>query len=61
MNDKDRKNLELLLSHCQLMERHVEYFGDDKEEYMDNEHYQAACGFELLEIGNILIDYQMNS
>ena len=61
MNDKDRKNLELLLSHCQLMEHHVEYFGDDKEEYMDNEHYQAACGFELLEIGNILIDYQMNS
>ena len=48
MNDKDRKNLELLLSHCQLMERHIEYFGDDKEEYMDNEHYQAACGFEIL-------------
>ena len=51
MNDKDRKNLKLLLSHWQLMERHVEYFGDDKDEYMDNEHYQAACGFELLEIG----------
>jgi uncharacterized protein with HEPN domain len=54
MNAKDRKNLELLLSHCLLMERHVEYFGDNKEEYMDNEHYQAACGFELLEIGEYI-------
>lgn len=25
-------------------------FGDDKQEYLDNEHYQAACGFEILEI-----------
>ena len=54
MNDKDRKNLELLLSHCKLLESHVEYFGDDKEEYMDNEHYQAACGFEILEIGEYI-------
>ena len=54
MNDDDRKNLQLLLSHCQLMDRHVEYFGDDKDEYMNNEHYQAACGFELLEIGEYI-------
>ena len=54
MNDKDRKNLKLLLSHCELMESHVEYFGDSKEEYMGNEHYQAACGFEILEIGEYI-------
>ena len=54
MNDKDQKNLELLLSHCELLESHVEYFGDDKEEYMDNENYQAACGFEILEIGEYI-------
>lgn len=54
MNDKDRKNLKFILSHCQLMERHVEYFGNNREEYMDNEHYQAACGFELLEIGEYI-------
>ncbi len=59
MNDRDKHNLKLLLSHCRLMESHVKYFGDDIDEYMSNEHYQAACGFELLEIGEISIDYQM--
>lgn len=54
MNDKDRNNLKLLLMHCQLLESHVEYFGDDVEVYMNNEHYQAACGFELLEIGEYI-------
>ena len=43
MNDDDRKNLQLLLSHCQLMDRHVEYFGDNQAEYNTNEHYQVAC------------------
>ena len=47
MNAQDKKNLELILKHCQSMENHVEYFGHDKDEYMDNEHYQAACGFEI--------------
>ena len=51
MNDNDKRNLKLLLSHCNLLKSHIEYLGDDKEEYMDNEHYQAACGFEILEIG----------
>lgn len=36
------------------MESHVEFFGNDKEEYMDNEHYQSACGFEILEIGEYI-------
>ncbi len=54
MNDKDKHNLELLLSHCKLLESHVKYFGDDIDEYMTNEHYQAACGFELLEIGEYI-------
>ena len=48
MTDKDRKNLELIISHCNLMASHIEYFDDDKEEYIDNEHYQAAFGFEIL-------------
>jgi len=51
MNDKDRKNLEYLLYHCNRMQRHVEYFGDDWTEYSSNEHYQAACGLEIVEIG----------
>lgn len=46
--------MKLLLSHCQLLESHVQYFGDDVDEYMNNEHYQAACGFELLEIGEYI-------
>lgn len=54
MNENDHKNLEYLLFHCQRVERHVKYFGDDKAEYMSNEHYQAACGLEILEIGEYI-------
>lgn len=43
-----------MLNHCQRLERHVEYFGDDWEEYKSNEHYQAACGLEILEIGEYI-------
>lgn len=53
MNDKDRKNLEYLLSHCTRMQSHIDYFGDDWIEFSTNEHYQAACGLEILEIGYI--------
>ena len=48
MNDKDRKKLEHLLYHCNRMQSHVEYFGDDWIEYSTNEHYQAACGLEIV-------------
>ena len=39
MNDKDRKNLEYLLSHCTRMQSHIDYFGDDWIEFSTNEHY----------------------
>ena len=36
------------------MQSHVEYFGDDWKEYINNEHYQAACGLEIVEIGEYI-------
>lgn len=61
MNDKDKHNLELLLSHCQLMESHVKYFGDDIDEYMNKNITRQHADLNFLKLENISIDYLMNS
>lgn len=41
MNVDEKHTLELILHYCNKIESHIEYFGDNKETYMTNEHYQV--------------------
>lgn len=51
MNDKDRKAVERIIYYCDKINRHIEYFGDDKELFLENEHYQDACALVFIQIG----------
>ena len=51
MNDNDKHELELILYYCNKIESHIEYFGDDKETFLVNEHYQDACALVIIQIG----------
>jgi len=51
MNDDEKYELELILHYCKKIESHIEYFGDNRETYMTNEHYQDACALVIIQIG----------
>ena len=40
MNDDEKYELNLILHYCNKIESHIEYFGDDREIFLTNEHYQ---------------------
>lgn len=60
MNAKDKKYIRKIIEYCDAMASDIEYFGDDFSEYLSNEHYQRACAFNIIQIGNILEDCLMN-
>ena len=61
MKDEDKRAIEMILHYCDKIDSHIEYFGDDKELFLENIHYQDACALVIIQIENILIDYLMNS
>lgn len=60
MREDDKRAIEMILHYCDKIDRHIEYFGDDKELFLENIHYQDACALELFKLGNMLTDYLMN-
>ena len=50
MSVDEKHTLELILHYCNKIESHIEYFGDNKETYMTNEHYQDACALVIIQI-----------
>ena len=59
--EEDKRAIEMILHYCDKIDSHIEYFGDDKELFLENIHYQDACALVIIQIENILIDYLMNS
>lgn len=51
MNDDEKYELNLILHYCNKIESHIEYFGDDREIFLTNEHYQDACALVIIQIG----------
>ena len=51
MNDKDKRAVERIIHYCDKINRHIEYFGDDEELFLENEHYQDACALVFIQIG----------
>ncbi len=47
-----RKLLKKLIEYCNMMRDTVEYFGNDEEIFMSNIHYQNACSFIIMQIGD---------
>lgn len=61
MGEEDKRAIEMILHYCDKIDSHIEYFGDDKELFLENIHYQDACALVIIQIENMLIDYLMNS
>ena len=51
MNAKDEKNIKCIIHYCEATASDIEYFGDDFNEYLTNDHYQRACAFNIIQIG----------
>lgn len=51
MNDKDRKTILRVLYYCDKIDSHINYFGDDKEIFLENEYYQDTCALVIIQIG----------
>ena len=43
MNDNDEKTILRIIYYCDKIDSHIDYFGDDMELFLENEHYQDAC------------------
>lgn len=53
MNGKDKKTLNALFI-IEATASDIEYFGDDFNEYLTNDHYQRACAFNIIQIGEYI-------
>ncbi|MEE0025842.1 HepT-like ribonuclease domain-containing protein [Methanobrevibacter sp.] len=54
MNGKDKKNIKHIIYYCEATASDIEYFGDDFNEYLTNDHYQRACAFNIIQIGEYI-------
>lgn len=43
MNAKDEKYIKKIIEYCEATASDIEYFGDDFNEYLENDHYQGMC------------------
>ena len=60
MNVKDEKYIRKIIEYCEATASDIEYFGDDFNEYLENDHYQGHVPLTLFKLENILADYPMN-
>ena len=51
MKDEDKRAIDMILHYCDKIDSHIEYFGDDKELFLENIHYQDACALVIIQIG----------
>lgn len=51
MNGDDKENWNDSALYCDKIDSHIEYFGDDKELFLENIHYQDACALVIIQIG----------
>ena len=51
MNDNDEKTILRIIHYCDKIDSHIDYFGDDRELFLENEHYQDACALVIIQIG----------
>ena len=42
MNDKDKRNIKYIIHYCESTASDIEYFGDDFNEYLTNNHLQKS-------------------
>lgn len=61
MNAKDEKHIKKIIEYCEATASDIEYFGDDFNEYLTNDHYQRACAFNIIQIGEYIVDCPMSS
>ena len=54
MNEKDKKTILRIIYYCDKIDSHIAYFGDDKELFLENEHYQDACALVIIQIGEFV-------
>ena len=54
MNDKDEKTILRIIYYCDKIDSHIDYFGDDRELFLENEHYQDACALVIIQIGEFV-------
>lgn len=54
MNAKDEKYIKKIIEYCEETSSDIEYFGDDFDEYLSNTHYQRACAFNIIQIGEYI-------
>ena len=54
MNAKDEKHIKKIIEYCEATASDIEYFGDDFNEYLANDHYQRACAFNIIQIGEYI-------
>ena len=54
MNAKDEKHIKKIIEYCEATASDIEYFGDDYNEYLTNDHYQRACAFNIIQIGEYI-------
>ena len=53
MNDKVRslEGAKAIVKFCNTVNLAMEHFGNDEEDFLENELYQSSCGFALIQIG----------
>ena len=54
MNDNDEKTILRIIHYCDKIDSHIDYFGDDRELFLENEHYQDACALVIIQIGEFV-------
>ena len=54
MDSKDIRYVKRLIYYCNRLEEHVEFFGDDKDVFLSNTHYQDACALVFIQIGEFV-------
>ena len=51
MNEKDKQTVKSIIFYCNRIEEHINYFGDLKENYLNNNLLQDACSLSIIQIG----------
>ena len=61
MNAKDEKHIKKIIEYCEATASDIEYFGDDFNEYLANDHTKEHVLLTLSKLESILVDCPMSS
>ncbi len=51
MNEKDKQIIENIIDFCNRINEYVSYYGNLKEEYLQNQLLQDACSLIIIQLG----------